>query len=82
MKANHSASLKRAIVAQVRRPPSPFEQRSLAVYRRSDQRRDIFFIGSGMDRLVPLEKMRCGLLVDSSWLSSGASSKQHEKDGC
>ena len=34
VKANHSAALKRAILAQVRRQPGPFEQHSLVMYRR------------------------------------------------
>ena len=36
VKANHSASLKRAILAQVRRQPGPFEQHSLVMYRRRE----------------------------------------------
>ena len=36
VKANHSASLKRAILSQVRRQPGPFEQHSLVMYRRRD----------------------------------------------
>ena len=34
VKANHSAALKRAMLAQVRRQPGPFEQHSLVMYRR------------------------------------------------
>ena len=37
VKANHSATLKRAFLAQVRRQPGPFEQHSLVMYRRRDQ---------------------------------------------
>ena len=36
VKANHSASLKRAILSQVRRQPGPFEQHSLVMYRRRE----------------------------------------------
>ena len=36
VKANHSATLKRAILSQVRKQPGPFEQHSLVMYRRRD----------------------------------------------